>query len=86
VSELGVAARGQAESGRRNGLQVGVQVTNNRAQKANPGQENNRAKQRKNTRGRRPGPTKRHWFNPIVSGGMRWLERYINSPAMSRDL
>ncbi len=36
MSELGVAARGQAESGRRNGLQVGVQVTNNRAQKANP--------------------------------------------------
>jgi hypothetical protein len=34
VSELGVAARGQVESGRRNGLQVGVQVANNRAQKA----------------------------------------------------
>ncbi len=34
MSELGVAARGQAESGRRNGLQVGVQVANNRAQKA----------------------------------------------------
>jgi hypothetical protein len=33
-SELGVAARGQADSGRRNGLQVGVQVANNRAQKA----------------------------------------------------
>jgi hypothetical protein len=34
VSELGVAARGQAESGRRNELQVGIQVTNNRTQKA----------------------------------------------------
>jgi hypothetical protein len=34
VSELGVAARGQVESGRRNGFQVGVQVANNRAQKA----------------------------------------------------
>jgi hypothetical protein len=34
VSELGVAARGQAESGRRKELQVGVQVANNRAQEA----------------------------------------------------
>ncbi len=34
MSELGVAARGQAESGRRNRLQVGVEVANNRAQKA----------------------------------------------------
>jgi len=31
---LGVAARRQVDSGRRNGLQVGVQVANNRAQKA----------------------------------------------------
>ncbi len=35
MSELGVAARGQAESGRRNRLQVGVEVANNRTQEAN---------------------------------------------------
>lgn len=81
MSELGVAARGEAESGRRNGLQLGVQVANNRAQKAKLKTGEQPTKERKNRRGRRPGPTKRHWFNPIVSGGMRWWERYINSPA-----
>ncbi len=80
MSELGVAARGQAESGRRNGLQVGVQVANNRAQKAKLKTGEQPTKERKNTRGRRPGPTKRHCFHPIVSGAMRWFERYINSP------
>jgi hypothetical protein len=85
VSELGVAARGEAESGRRNGLQVGVQVANNRAQKAKLKTGEQPTKERKNRRGRRPGPTKRHWFNPIVSGGMCWWERYINSPAASES-
>ncbi len=84
MSELGVAARGEAESGRRNGLQVGVQVVNNRAQKAKLKTGEQPTKERKNRRGRRPGPTKRHWFNPIVSGGMRWWERYKNSPAGSK--